>query len=77
MHDLIVQAEPDPLPERTVYAVGEVRYLPQGPLTVKEEQDHDCDSLGGHVLRVVTAASREEWVLASDVTDQNPAAVTA
>lgn len=55
---------------RTVYAIAIYRELPQGPLTVLDDQDHDTDGIGHHVLRVRTAAHREAWVLASDVTDQ-------
>lgn len=55
---------------RTVYAVALYRELPQGPLTVLDDQDHDSDGIGHHVLRVRTAAFRECYVMASDVTDQ-------
>lgn len=58
---------------RTVYALTQYRVLPQGPLTVLADQDHDTDSVGGHVLRVRTTAGAESWVLGSDVTNKAPA----
>jgi hypothetical protein len=62
---------------RVVYAVAAYRELPQGPLTVLDDQDHHADGIGHHVLRVRTAAWRECYLLASDVTDQPSTAVTA
>lgn len=48
---------------RIVFAVAQYRTLPQGPLTVLADQDHDADGLGGHVLKVQDQYGTESYVL--------------
>lgn len=61
---------------RIVFAVAQYRTLPQGPLTVLADQDHDhdADGLGGHVLKVQDQYGTESYVLGADVTAALPTA---
>jgi hypothetical protein len=58
---------------RIVFAVAAYRTLPQGPLTVLDDQEHDAD-LGGHVLKVADQNGVTSWVLGADVTAAVPSA---
>lgn len=62
---------------RIVFAVSEYTLLPKGPLVALEDQDHESDGCGCHMLHVQLPDETCTWVSGVDVTDGSTVAGVA